>query len=144
MSFSDFMRKRLMDFFIIVTCISVVMGIIGLIYEPNTRFGYEAFFSPLIFGAISIVPSLVTYSKNELSVKQMVIRNALQLLILECLVITTGYVFGIMKDKVIILSVSLSVVIVFVIVHLISYFIDFRTAANLNESLKDFQNNEKV
>lgn len=139
MNFNDYFKKCLMDYFIIVTCITAVIGIIGLIFEPNMQFGYEAYFSPLIFGAISIIPSLISYSKKELSVKQMIFRNILQLVILECLILITGYSFGIMRDKSIIISVALSVIIVFIIVHLISWFIDSKTAAALNENLKSFQ-----
>jgi uncharacterized membrane protein len=131
-----------MNFFIIVTCVSVVIGTLGLIYEPSKRFGYEAYFSPLIFGAISTISSFVTYSKKELTIRQMIFRNVLQLLVLECLILTTGYSFGIMKDTMILTSVALSIIIVFVIVHLISWIIDFKTAANLNDSLKVYQRNE--
>lgn len=142
MNFKDFLKKCLMEFFIIVTCISVVIGVIGLIYEPTKRFGYEAYFSPLIFGAISTVSSFVTYSKKELTVKQMIFRNVLQLMVLECMILITGYSFGIMKDKMILSSVAISVIVVFIAVQFISWIIDSKTAANLNDSLKIYQKNE--
>lgn len=142
MNFKDFLKKCLMNFFIIVTCVSVVIGILGLIYEPNRRFGYEAYFSPLIFGAISTVSSFVTYSKKELTVRQMIFRNVIQLLVLEFLILITGYSFGIMKDTMILTSVAVSIIIVFIIVHLVSWLIDFKTAANLNDSLKVYQRKE--
>ena len=139
MSFNDFFKKSLMNFFIIVTCISAVIGILGLIYEPSRKFGYEAYFSPLIFGVISIIPSFVTFSKKELTPKQMAFRNILQLIVLECLILTTGYLSGIMKDKMVLISVASSVIIVFVIVNFISWIIDSKTATILNENLKAFQ-----
>lgn len=142
MNFNDFLKKCLMNFFIIVTCVSVVIGIIGLIYEPNRRFGYEAYFSPLIFGAISTISSFVTYSKKELTVRQMIFRNCLQLLVLECLILITGYSFGIMNDKTILVSVALSIIIVFIIVNIISWLLDFKTAVILNDSLKAYQKND--
>lgn len=142
MNFKDFLKKCLMNFFIIVTCISVVIGILGLIYEPTKRFGYEAYFSPLIFGAISIISSFVTYSKKELTIRQMIFRNVLQLLVLECLILITGYSFGVMKDTMILTSVAVSIIIVFIIVHLVSWLIDFKTSAKLNDSLKVYQRNE--
>lgn len=144
MSFNDFLKKCLMNFFIIVTCVSVVIGVIGLIYEPNRRFGYEAYFSPLIFGLISIIPSFVTYSNKELTVKQMIFRNLLQLLVIECLILITGYYFELMKDKMIFVSVALSIVIVFIIVHLISLIIDYKTAAILTEKLKSYQQGDNI
>lgn len=139
MSFGDFIKKSLMHFFIIVTCVTVVIGILGLIYEPNVKFGYEAFFSPLIFGAISIIPSIVTYSKEELTLKQMVFRKVLQLIVLEGILLIFGYlVVGIIKENMII-SFAVSVLLVFLIVHFISWIIDCKKADVLNVDLKAFQ-----
>ena len=138
MSQGDFLRKNLMDFFIIVTCVSVVIGLLGLIYEPHRQFGYEAYFSPLIFGVIGVLPSLVTYSKKELTVKQMKVRKVIQLIILEGLVLTFGYFMGVMKVNMMV-SVASSVLVVFLMVHLITWIIDSKKAAQLNEDLKAFQ-----
>lgn len=138
MSQGDFLRKNLMDFFVIVTCVSVVIGLLGLIYEPHRQFGYEAYFSPLIFGVIGVLPSLVTYSKKELTVKQMKVRKVIQLIILEGLVLTFGYFMGVMKVNMMV-SVASSVLVVFLMVHLITWIIDSKKAAQLNEDLKAFQ-----
>lgn len=138
MNWDEFLRKNLMDFFIVVTCITLLMGVVGLIYEPDQRFGYEAYFSPLIFGVIGIVPSFITYSKKELSIRKMIIRKALQLIILEGLILGFGYWTGAMKGS-ILLSLFISVFLVFLLVHIISYVIDSKQAAHLSEELKTFQ-----
>ena len=138
MSLGDFLRKNLMRFFIIVTCVSIAIGLIGLIYEPNRQFGYEAYFSPIIFGLIGVLPSIVTYSKKELTIKQMKARTVLQLIVLEGMVLSFGYVMGIMKDNMM-LSLALAVLVVFIMVHLISWLIDYKEAKKLNEDLKAFQ-----
>ena len=138
MNLGDFLRKNLMRFFIIVTCVSIAIGLIGLIYEPNRQFGYEAYFSPIIFGLIGVLPSIVTYSKKELTIKQMKTRKVLQLIVLEGMVMSFGYVMGIMKDNMM-LSLALAVLVVFIMVHLISWIIDYKEAEKLNEDLKAFQ-----
>lgn len=138
MSLGDFLRKNLMRFFIIVTCVSIAIGLLGLIYEPNRQFGYEAYFSPIIFGLIGVLPSIVMYSKKELTIKQMKTRKVLQLIVLEGMVLSFGYVMGIMKVNMM-LSLALSVLVVFIMVHLISWIIDYKEAEKLNEDLKAFQ-----
>jgi hypothetical protein len=138
MSLGEFLRKSLMSFFIIVTCVSVVIGTLGLIYEPNRRIGYEAYFSPLIFGVIGVLPSIVTYSKKELTIKQMIFRKVLQLLLLEILILSFMYRMGIMEPNMALL-IALSVFGVFLIVHFISWIIDRDKAAQLNQDLKLFQ-----
>ena len=59
MSLSSFVKKNLRDYFIIVTGINLAMAILGLNFDTNKLIGYEAFFSPLIIGAIAIIPSFV-------------------------------------------------------------------------------------
>jgi hypothetical protein len=134
----DFVRKNLMNFFIIVTCVSVLIGVLGLVFEPDRRFGYEAYFSPIIFGIIGILPSLVTYSKKELTIKKMLLRNILQLIVIEIMILSFGYLMGIMKRDML-PSLAFSILIVFLIVHLVSWFIDSKKAVKLNEELKVFQ-----
>lgn len=138
MSFREFLRKSLMNFFIIVTCLSALIGILGLIYEPNRLFGYEAYFSPIIFGVIGVFPSIVTYSKKELTLKQMTFRKVLQLLVIEVIVLSFGYNLGVMKDNMMI-SISISILMVYLMVHFITWFIDTSKAAKFNEDLKAFQ-----
>jgi uncharacterized membrane protein len=68
----------------------------------------------------------------------MKVRKVIQLIVLEGLVLSFGYVMGIMKGNMM-LSVGLSVLVIFLVVHLISWVIDSKKAAQLNEELKAFQ-----
>ncbi|MGE4272715.1 MAG: hypothetical protein AB7E31_07590 [Desulfitobacterium sp.] len=138
MSLSEFLRKSLMSFFIIVTCVTLVIGVLGLIYEPDRRFGYEAYFSPLIFGLIGVVPSFVTYSKREPTIRQMIIREIFLLFVLEAMILSFGYGIDIMYGTMM-FAVAGAVFAVFVLVHFFSYAIDYREATRLNAELKVFQ-----
>lgn len=127
-----------MSFFIIVTCVTLVIGVLGLIYEPDRRFGYEAYFSPLIFGLIGVVPSFVTYSKREPTIRQMIIREIFLLFVLEAMILSFGYGIDIMYGTMM-FAVAGAVFAVFVLVHFFSYAIDYREATRLNAELKVFQ-----
>ncbi|MEL1136538.1 hypothetical protein AAC978_15300 [Desulfitobacterium sp. THU1] len=127
-----------MNFFIIVTCVTLVIGVLGLIYEPDRRFGYEAYFSPLIFGLIGVVPSFVTYSKREPTLRQMMIRKIFQLFVLEAMILSFGYGMDIMYGPMM-FAVAGAVFAVFLLVHFFSYAIDYREATRLNAELKLFQ-----
>lgn len=142
MSFSEFLRKNLISFFIIVTCVCIVIGILGLIYEPHRLFGYEAYFSPIIFGIIGVLPSFATYSRKELTIKQMKIRKVIQLIILELMILSFGYYMGIMKYNMMI-SVALTVLIVYLFVYFITWIADNKKAGELNQELKAFQEKYK-
>lgn len=138
MNFSEFLRKQLMRYFIIVTSITLLMGIIGIQYEPNMRFGYEAYFSPLLFGLIGVIPSFVTYAKKELSLRQMKIRKVIQFLVLEVLILSIAKGLKIV-DTHMIATMAFSIFIIFVGVHIIEWLIDQKKAQELTEDLKAFQ-----
>ena len=71
MSKKEFMGQVFISFFVVVTCINLGMAFMGMIYAPDTRFGYEALLFPVFYGFLGILPSAVLYSRKELTVKQM-------------------------------------------------------------------------
>ncbi len=74
-----FVKRVMMSFFVSVPCITAAMALIGTTSVPEARFGYEAFWSPLLFGAIASLPLFVYYSRRELSVLQTLLRSVLPL-----------------------------------------------------------------
>ncbi len=59
----------------IVTLINIAMFILGSIFRPDQRFGYEVLIAPLIYGVLSLIPYIIMYSKKELTIKQLYIRQ---------------------------------------------------------------------
>ena len=60
----------ILSFCIITACITLVNGILGCIFMPDIRFGYEAFFSPPLFGLLTALTGIITKSRRELSTGQ--------------------------------------------------------------------------
>lgn len=139
MGLGEFLRKQLMYYFIIVTIVTLVSAILGLIYAPDQRFGYESFFSPLIFGLIGVLPAFVTYSKKELTMKQSLVREIFQLLLIEIMIISFCYIVGILKREMI-GSMIISILLVFVAVNCIDWLISNKKANKLTVYLKAYQN----
>lgn len=136
-----FVKKVMMSFFVSITCISVVMALIGMTFEPDTRFGYEAFLSPLIFGALTSLPLLVKYSKKELSFQQAVIRNVIHFLLLEIIVLSVLYSIGMLSSIHMVVSLGTSILVIDIIVNLVLWINDKRTANEFNVALKKMQIN---
>ncbi|MDF2537384.1 MAG: hypothetical protein K0S76_405 [Herbinix sp.] len=139
MNVKEFLKKNLMIYFIIVTGITAATGILGMNIDPEARFGYEAFFSPLIFGAIATIPSLILYSKRELSLKQMLLRRILHFFVLELTLIVFGLNSGLLESVDAAVSFAASVFIVYLLTNIISYIIDSKTANDINKGLKRLQ-----
>lgn len=141
MSFKEHLKSAMSAYFIVVTLVNAATFVLGEIFQPDERFGYDAFLSPLIYGAISIVPMLCMYSKKELSLRQYLLRELLELVCIE--VILIGFGLGSKslnpENLPLTLSFALSILVVFLLVNLIAWLLDKRQAQQLNSDLKLFQ-----
>ncbi len=138
----EHLRAQLASFFISVTLINVAMFILGNILQPDLEFGYEAFAYPLIYGVIGSLPGLVMFSKKELTMKQTVIREIIQMLLIVILII--AFMFGRFKNIEYdmipqIIAVAVSVMIIYVLVNVFGWLIDLKTANRMTEDLKRYQ-----
>lgn len=134
-------KYALSQFFIIVTFINAAIFVLGTIFRPEERFGYEAFLSPLIYGAISIIPVFLSYSDKEISMKQMVVKHIILLCILEVILMMVGFnKSAIMESEpLLVVGFGLSVMCVYVLVVFTSYVLDLGQAKEMNIDLKAFQ-----
>jgi hypothetical protein len=139
MSFVEFAKRNLMSYFIIVTGITVAIAVLGMNFDPGASLGYEAFFSPLIFGAVAVLPSLALYSKKELTFKQMLFRRILHFLLLELGLLGFGSISGIFDGTEVIISFAISVFVVYLFTNVIQWLIDSKTAVDINKGLKKMQ-----
>ncbi|SEP55247.1 DUF3021 family protein [Butyrivibrio sp. TB] len=143
------MKERIRDilnsFFITVTLINLAMLILGKLLEPEQVFGYEAFMYPLIYGLIGTIPSIVIRDKKELSVKQELIRKVMNMLLI--IVLMLAFMFGgreITSELIAAaVGVAISIVIIFVLVNLIIWWFDLKTAKDMTEDLLMYQEKQE-
>ena len=138
MTKKDFAIKLLNMFFIVTTLITIVMGVMGLIWERDRLLTYEVMFSPVIIGFISVLPSIVMYSKKELTLRQIVIRKVLHLFLLEIELIAFSKIMGIWNE-VIGLPFVISILIVAVLVQVFLWLVGVQRANTITNELKAFQ-----
>lgn len=137
----EHLKANLGGFFISVTLIDVAIFILGSILEPDMKFGYEAFIYPVIYGVLGSLPGLIMYSKKELTLKQTIVREIIQMLMIVALII--AFMFG--RFKVVpdvipqIIGVAISVMVIYILVHFFSWLIDLKTANIMTEDLKKYQ-----
>lgn len=141
MSFKEHLKAVASQFFVIATLINLAIFILGEIFRPDDKFGYEAFLAPLVYAAISLVPMLCMYSKKELTVKQHIFRELLQLISIEIILIFLGMGAKSLESENLALTASfaLSVFIIYVLVYVIAWLLDLNTAKQINTDLKNFQ-----
>lgn len=141
MSFKEHLKAVESQFFVIATLINLAIFILGEIFRPDDKFGYEAFLAPLVYAAISLVPMLCMYSKKELTIKQHIFRELLQLISIEIILIFLGMGAKSLEPENLALTASfaLSVFIIYVLVYVIAWLLDLNTAKQINTDLKNFQ-----
>ncbi len=140
MSFSSFFRSCVIRFFIIATCLNVVTAIFGPMLQPEATIGFDSFFSPLIGATLGTLPSIILYSRKELTLRQTLIRKVLHLLALEIIIIGFSKLIG--KDfsmYQIMLFVGI-VLVVYLAVNLIGQLLQLKDTRDINAGLRALQN----
>lgn len=137
----EFVLSFIRTYFAVVALVCAANFILGSYLAPEQTFGYEAFLVPLIYGLAGTIPSVITYSRKELSVKQLLFRKAIQLLLIEVSVLFVMF-YGSNKayqNPKIIFSVAASVLVIYVVIDLIEILQDHLTAKKLTDELIAFQ-----
>ena len=141
MSRKEFFKEIVKEFFVISTLVNVAIFVLGSIFDKDARFGYDAFLAPLIYAAFSLLPAGITYSGRELSVKEVLIRKAIQLVLIE--VILFLFCFGIdslsQSEPLLLFGLGVSIAVIYVLVHLLDWLVASREAEKLTRDLKAFQ-----
>lgn len=141
MSKKKFIGQVFISFFVVVTCINLGMAFMGMIYAPDTRFGYEALLFPVFYGFLGILPSAVLYSRKELTVKQMLLRKIIQLILIEAIMV--GIVFFLEgTDFSTLLPFMIMVLAVCLAAEGILWLAADKKVKKLNAKLKRFQDRE--
>ena len=126
---------------LLVTLITVLMIILGNLLDRDRVFGYDAFFSPLLYALIGTMATVITRSDREPSVRSLIIRKAVSLLLIEGAII----LIALNSDTIptekgwVVPVLALGILAVFVLSHLILYLIDKKEAGKLNADLSRFQ-----
>ena len=132
--------EAVMAFFVCTACITILEGVMGMLFYPEEKLGFDAFFSPPIFGFFSVVFGVVTRSRRELSVKEILIRRVIHLLLIEGLVFGLNYASGFRYKLPNAVALALAIAVIFVLVYVVLWLDDLRSAAAFNEKLKVYQN----
>ena len=142
MSIKEYGKSMLQDFFVITTFVNIVMFVLGSIYRPGVTFSYEILLFPPLYGFLGTIPSWILYSKKELSTRQLLARKILQVIVLELILVLA--IFGgenLSKENIPeITALAISVFLVYVLVSIVSWLLDVRTAKTVMKELSEYQN----
>ena len=143
MSGKELIRDMINTYFMLTTMILAVMMVLGTYFMPEIRFGYDQFKAPLIYAAWGTLPNVVMYAKKELTMKQMLIRKMIQLILVEVIVLAVALPIEIIENGNGALAISLviCVFVIYVLTHVIEWYQNSVTAKRMTEELLVFQKN---
>jgi len=138
----DHLKECLRNYFIIVTGINLAVFILGMIFRPDQKLGYDAFLYPLIYGAITSIPNLLMVEKKEPTIKQSIFREIIGVILISAILLTTMFSGREIDGELIIIScgIVVSVICITLLVNVISWILDSKKAESLTNDLVAFQN----
>lgn len=141
MELKQFFLQRLSLFFMLTTLITVVICMFGLSLDANARFGYGELLAPVRLAALCVIPTFVTFSRRELSPKKMKIRMALELLLIEAVVLGIAFTSPVIdtSQAAVVLAIAASVLVIYVLARLLAWVHDSAEARRMNVELARFQ-----
>lgn len=142
----ELMIRALRLYTLLVTLITVAMIILGFLMDRDRVFGYDAFFSPLLYALIGTAAAIVTRSNKEPSVRNLIVRKIISLLLIEgAIVLLALNADTIPTDQSWVLpGLILGVFVVFVLTHIILYLIDQKEAKKLSTDLVRYQEKQEA
>jgi hypothetical protein len=140
MSFKSFIKECAMRFFIIATCVGLANAMLGPTLLPGKTLDFTDFYSAPFTALLATLPSIILYSRKELTLKQTVLRKTLHLLALEGLLTVAAWMSQSIRTPGEILVFMGIVLVVYVVVTLISLWLQNKDAKQINAGLKALQN----
>ena len=141
MSLKQFLVKKLNLFFMLTALITVAVWLLGSLFDGEARFGYDAFLSPLLYAGCCVLPSLVTFSKRELKPREWILREALQFLLTEAVMLFLAFRSPAIDTSrpAVVLAIAGSVLVIYLLVFFLLWLTNSLEAKKVNDELQRFQ-----
>ncbi len=141
MEFKKFLIEKLILFFMLSTLITAAVSLIGSAYDKDALLGYDALLAPMRYAALCILPTFVTWSRHELSLRELLFRKALMLVLLEGVMLYIAFTSPVIDTDGIrvVLTLMGSVLAIFLLVNLFLWMRDSIEAKRMNQDLENFR-----
>ena len=141
MEFRRFLINKLILFFMLSTLITLAVCLIGSVYDSGALFGYDAMLSPVKYAALCILPTLVTWSRRELTMRQLLLRKALMLVLIEAVILFIAFTSPAIDTRraEVVAAIAGSVLVIFLLANLFNWLRNSAEAKRMSRDLEVFQ-----
>lgn len=132
------------DYILIQAEIALSFGIVGSIFAKDVSISFSYFLLPAIIGLLCIIPCIITYVKEDLTVKQIMIQRIVEWIVLEIAFIWIVYkMVGDVPGKLGYVAIFFSILFFDIATYAISYFLEKREADDINKKLAQIRADEE-
>lgn len=137
MELRELIKKLVISYPIIYGCSMMATFVFCMIFYPDSDFRLDYFGKMFLFALVADLPSLVFYSKRELSHKELMVRIIIHLLLLEGVLLVIGRLMGLHDNMAEGIFFFFIVLAVYVVVLLLVFSDDARQAKEINKALEE-------
>ena len=143
MSFKDFLVSRFQLFFFLVTMILLTQVVMGNIIEPERTLYYKDFIGTFLMAGLCVLPTFITYSKKEPTFKQAMIKQAVQLVLVEgiMLFLSINGIEDSTEKTISVIMICVVTAVIYALAFLFMWYRQYRESQKLTELLKNLQKN---
>lgn len=123
--------------------IAINTAIVGQYLEPDAHLTYHSMWGPVIMAFLCILPSFLLHSTKDLSIRQVMIRRVIQVLMIEGIVLGFLYIVVPMRDIKTALVVAASVVIVYGVICVVDWVQGCMDAEAMNRRLEQLKKEQQ-
>lgn len=135
----DLIKEFIRDYFVIFG----VLIIGSVIFTPPDTINRDYVLLAMAFAAIGNLPSIVFWSKVELSESSRRLRSIIHFILVLSLMLTFGVITGIVSELAEYFIFAIEIIIVYGVVKFIVYQGDISTATTINEKLKKLRETDE-
>ena len=130
----------LRDYFIIFSIIIILTASLNVTHS----FTFREIMLSALFAFAGNLPSLIYYSKKELSIKSRKIRMLLHFILIEVVVLSFGNLMGQVSKVADNLIFALEILVIYILVILVTWLLDRKTANEINQQLASLRSEKNI
>lgn len=131
-------------YFILVTLITILLMILGLLFDSDRTFGYQAYASPLIYSAVGVIPVFISNQEKELSMRGLIIKRFFELLLIEAIYLGLAFSADSIptERRAVVIGIAFGVALIYGLTFLVEYLFESVESKAMNEYLYSYQNKQ--
>ncbi|MDF2843516.1 MAG: hypothetical protein K0R00_1942 [Herbinix sp.] len=133
-------QTMLRDYFIIFSIIIILTASLNVTHS----FTFREIMLAALFALAGNLPSLIYYSKKELSIKSRKIRMLLHFILIEVVVLSFGNLMGQVSGIADNLIFALEILGIYILVILVIWLLDRKTANEINQQLASLRSEKNI